>query len=125
MRLVAVYGSLREGLHNHHVLNGADMLDTGEIEGYNMYSLGAYPALVPVDTPTCPIKVEVYEVNEPTFIALDRLEGYPTFYNRDVVDVVCEDGSVMPCWVYYMRRNLADHQQVMNGDWKDFLEKVA
>ena len=124
MRLVAVYGSLRKGLHNHPVLNGADMLDTGTAVGYNMYSLGAYPALVPVDTPTYPIRVEVYEVDEPTFAALDRLEGYPSFYNRDVVDVVCEDGSVMPCWIYYMERNLADHQQVMNGDWKDFLEKV-
>ena len=116
--LVAVYGSLREGLGNHRVIRHDTVRQAdGVIEGvFNMYSLGAFPALSLSDTPT-DIVVEVYEVADAAQAqSLDWLEGYPSFYDRKVVTLA--DGR--ECWVYFIH-DLTQHQGLVNcGDWKVF-----
>jgi gamma-glutamylcyclotransferase (GGCT)/AIG2-like uncharacterized protein YtfP len=84
MTLVAVYGSLRKGFHNHYLLEGSKYIGSCITSpDYKMYSLGSFPAVVAGDSP---ILIELYEVSSETLTALDRLEGVPTFYDKDVIE---------------------------------------
>lgn len=108
---VLVYGSLRNGKHNHGMLYGSKFLEEGTVDGFSMFSLGSFPFITPSEGT---IVVEAYEVDDDTFERLDRLEGYPNFYNRK--DVVMSTG--LRGWIYYMDskyREGAPH--VTSGDW--------
>ena len=118
--LCAVYGSLRAGLGNHRVIERSPRQADGVIEGvFQMYSMygGGFPALTHSNTPDN-IIVEVYEVNDDAQASgLDALEGYPSFYDREVVTLA--DGR--ECWVYFIDNNkngFGDY--IPSGDWKKF-----
>jgi gamma-glutamylcyclotransferase (GGCT)/AIG2-like uncharacterized protein YtfP len=106
--LVAVYGSLRQGLGNHRVIGMAngELVDTGKtVDNYNMYSLGAFPSVsLQHSSHGVPLVVEVYRTDEAGLTGpLDGLEGYPHFYNRTQVDVVLDNsGEVVKAWVYHI-----------------------
>lgn len=115
---VAVYGSLRQGLGNHRLLEHVTRFKKGlTIPEFIMYSLGGFPAIVP--GPGGPVTVEVYEVDASTFRRLDGLEGYPNFYDRKVVEVQVEDGSVQEAWIYFMHEDnhYIGNEVVTSNDW--------
>lgn len=71
---VAVYGSLKSGRGNSHILNGSEFLGTGVLNGFDMYKVcTAFPCILPGGG-NC--VVEVYEVDSDTLDRLDCLEGY-------------------------------------------------
>jgi len=118
--LVAVYGSLRNGLGNHRMLTTAEPYgdDVTEKE-WQMFSLGAYPGIIPGGES---INIEVYKVNDLVFNSLDRLEGYPSFYNRRIINTKFGDA-----WIYFLNRPsyISDNKHfkhVEGGDWVDFIE---
>jgi gamma-glutamylcyclotransferase (GGCT)/AIG2-like uncharacterized protein YtfP len=115
--LVAVYGSLRKGLHNHKSLGDSELIGEGVVKGFGMYSLGSYPALSRHGEKT-PVVVEVYEVNPVTMSRLDNLEGFPEYYTRKLCPVSI-NGESIPAWVYYMDRPLED-EFVKSGDWVEY-----
>ena len=120
IEFVAVYGSLRKKFYNHPVLGESEFITKGTIEGYNLYNLGSYPAIVSVDNPVSPVTVEVYKVNsEDTMQDLDWLEGYPSHYNRRLETVSTEEGS-RRAWVYY-QTDIPDRPLVVSGDWEETL----
>lgn len=117
--LVAVYGSLRHGLGNHRLLQGAVRQEDGKVakDTFKMYSLGGFPGLVKDKGPE--ITVEIYELDtEQRIQSLDRLEGYPNFYDREVVTLL--DGR--KCWIYFLisGRDNRSYAEVTNGDWKSY-----
>lgn len=118
MSKVAVYGSLRKGMGNHGLLVavGAVLVSTERAPGFNMVSLGGYPA---VYESVGDITIEVYDVahnEEESMRRLDRLEGFPTFYNRKLIDT-----SQGPAWIYFMpEEQLAHRRAVPNGDWVEY-----
>jgi len=111
--LVAVYGSLRKGLHNHRLLANARCLGIDYIPNFNMFSMGSFPFLKPVETLAL-TTVEVYNASPEEFRNLDRLEGYPSFYDRKQVPTTY--GSA---WVYFIDRPNTTHQLITSGDWKE------
>jgi gamma-glutamylcyclotransferase (GGCT)/AIG2-like uncharacterized protein YtfP len=115
--LVAVYGTLRAGCGNHRVIEGAIRQEDGVVAGlFEMFSLGGFPALTHSDTPH-DIVVEVYEVNNEAHAqGLDWLEGYPTFYDREVVTLV--DGR--KCWSYFIDPLDRKQTPIPSGDWVKF-----
>ena len=78
-------------------------------------------------------EVSVVEIIEPIEAAhglvrnrLDQLEGYPTFYDRFIVDVETSAGTVK-CWMYVPASNhdeLARMQQVTDNDWTKHCDLV-
>jgi len=112
-KLVIVYGSLREGMGNHRVLGGAKKMGQFTIpEGvYYMVSLGGFPGLIP-HRGGSEIVAEVYSCNEEQYQAVEWLEGYPNFYDREKIDTPWGEGEV-----YTLDDSYADHKQVFNGDW--------
>lgn len=118
MRKVAVYGSLRKGLHNHSVLGDSKQLGEDELEGFSMYSLGCYPYVRP-DGSDKTIKVEIYEVNDATSDRLDILEGYreggDSYYDRKEVET-----SLGTAWIYFIDEDPCGSPEVHGGDWKEY-----
>ena len=117
-QLVMVYGSLREGLHNHHLLKDSESIAHVTIPtGYRMVSLGGFPAVLRA-TPDreTPIVAEIYKVSPQTLLVLDSLEGHPDWYKRE--KVVTEHGNA---WIYVMPPGgYEDNRPVPEGDWLDY-----
>ena len=111
MHTVACYGSLKRNFHNHPLLAEATFKGTDTLQGWNMYSLGAFPGVTKGDNS---IHVEVFEVTEEELSRLDSLEGYPSFYNRKQVDTA--HGKA---WIYYLNnpQRYEDRELVEGGKW--------
>ena len=108
MNKVAVYGSLRQRMGNHRLLTNSTFLGTTVVEGWDMYDLGAFPTIVHGELP---LTAEVYEVTDSVFASLDRLEGFPSFYDRSSIPT--EYGQA---WIYHFHE-APNAPQVYSGDW--------
>ena len=120
---VAVYGSLRKGLHNYkYHLGNSEYLGIFEsLPIYNMISLGGYPGIAKGGNTT--ITMEVYEVTPKVLRGLDRLEGYTAngannHYDRETI--ITPYGKAL----VYLYKDLKKTKgnRVNSGDWKEFLK---
>jgi len=112
--LVMVYGSLKKNFHNHHLLHTSELLgEQKTAEEYTMYGLGGFPAIK--EGGSTSICGEVYKVDDPTFKRLDRLEGYPHFYNRKEIET-----SYGTAWIYYIKDadSLKSNKVIESGIWE-------
>lgn len=116
---VFVYGSLRKGHGNHAVLDhdSVSFDCNAEINGFAMYSLGAFPGCVAVNS-NQPVYGEVYTVDDDNvWQALDALEGHPSFYERHVVTTRKGDDV----WIYLLdHATVKGREEVKGGDWNEF-----
>ena len=117
-KLVAVYGTLKENFHNHAVLGGSEKVYQGELAGWEMYSVGAFPACI---RGRGNILIEVYEVtDQAVMVGLDRLEGYhvdeprSSMYIRETVHV---DGLNQDAYIYVWNSDVEGYPRVFNGVW--------
>jgi gamma-glutamylaminecyclotransferase len=91
-----VYGSLKRGFSNERFLRGAAFECAARTaQGYRLYRVGGYPALVVAEGPG--IFGEVYRVTEAHLAALDAFEGVPDLYQRAVIQL--EDGALVEAFV--------------------------
>lgn len=116
MYRVAVYGTLRQHCSNHDLMSTASYLGTTWLTGLAMYDLGFCPAARFV--PDSSIEAEIYDVDAPTFAALDRLEGCDinnqaaSFYYRYQLD-----SDYGPVWVYIYQSAMSDDTRLDSGVW--------
>lgn len=97
--LVFVYGSLKRGCGNHHVLGSSvKVADAVTLGRYSMRS-GGFPVVLK-SNPNGRVTGEVYRVGEEILERLDRLEGNGAFYLREMVDLELADGSFASAWMY-------------------------
>ena len=63
------------------------------------------------------VRGEVYDVDAATLAALDRLEGYPGFYDREPVEL---HGEVAGEALAYLlpRERVSERPEIPHGDWK-------
>ena len=111
MKLFA-YGTLRKNFSNNYILatENAKFLEDDAIENFKMISMQAFPALVKVESGL--VQGEVYEISDNCLKYCDRLEGYPNFYQREIVKT--KNGHDV--WVYYL-------PFIEEGDWKTYYDK--
>lgn len=112
--IVAVYGSLRKGLHNHHLLKQADYLGMDYVPNFDMFSMGGFPYLKPSSTDKV-TTIEVYSVTDSEFARLDCLEGYPHFYDRKKISTKYGDA-----WIYFIDNPNPSQLEVTSRDWKTY-----
>lgn len=113
--LVFVYGTLRSGHSNHHLLKDAYCYGTGSTEaGYAMYLISGYPYVTSSEA-RYPIVGEMYAVDDDTLKTLDRMEGHPRYYERRETTVIV-DGNRHIAWMYFR-----DPQGMLmqNGDYNE------
>ena len=110
---IAVYGTLRRGEGNwSYFLKGRSAyLKTAVISGFRMVTNGAYPYAIEFEGN---ITVDLFEIDEDTLERLDYLEGYPSHYNRKLIDVGDDQA-----WIYYTENKefLKRYAEVPSGDW--------
>ena len=110
-RKVFVYGTLMKGETNHDFLQNATFLDKTVIEGYDMYNVGWYPAII--DGEGLAIG-EAYSVPVEDMASIDSLEGEGSLYEKRCVRITvngvpdfafvyvylddCSDLSKIPSW---------------------------
>jgi gamma-glutamylcyclotransferase (GGCT)/AIG2-like uncharacterized protein YtfP len=112
--IVAVYGSLKQGFGNHLYLQDAKYLSDAKIVGWDMYSFGPFPMVVPGDGT---VAVELYEVDKHTMQGLDGLEGFPRFYNRMIVETQAPWCPV-EAWLYFGSADQVEQMpRVSSGVW--------
>lgn len=103
---IFVYGSLKKGFHNHHILDKADFLGKGEtVERYPMFEVEKeeYPYLLDIFHYGAEnIVGEVYEVDEKLLKRIDYFEGVPEYYFRKTIQIKLE-GLVVDAEVYFFK----------------------
>ncbi|MGQ9921817.1 MAG: gamma-glutamylcyclotransferase family protein [Desulfobacca sp.] len=98
--LVFVYGTLRQGLPNHHFLTAARALGSARTkERYALYVAGV-PKVVAAEA-ISQIQGELYLVDNYTLAMLDDLEDHPFTYRRQQVPVIMADGAETLAWLYF------------------------
>lgn len=113
---VLVYGSLREKMYNHRLIEriGKKLIANNIIiDGYTMKDLGAFPGLIKGDNK---ILCELYETTKDDIEkSFDRLEGYDrfnpkrSFYIREYVDlpnkIKVDDKEISKAYIYSLNQN--------------------
>lgn len=97
--LVAAYGTLREGYGNNRLIPEGCHIGLGKtVEKYTMTSSG-----IPFVSkkPTTQIVVDVYSIDEDTLKRLDRLEGHPDWYKREIIPILMNTSKVVNAWLYF------------------------
>lgn len=112
-QLVFVYGTLRRGEANQHLLRAARCLGRHKTEPrYTMFSLGAWPAIT--DGGNTAIVGDVFRVDTPTVAMLDEFENHPNEYVRRRIETPFGNA-----WVYIYRQTPTAAVVVPSGDWCD------
>lgn len=89
-----VYGTLRDGEKNHHMLEGAEFLGNKVLPGF-VRTEGAGPAIIPGDKDDH-VKGELYQVGPEALEKIDEYEGDE--YPREIAFL--EDESEVNVYVY-------------------------
>lgn len=116
--LVAVYGTLRSGYGNNHLLYGSDLLDSGyTVEKLRMTCQGIPYVLSGEHEDGNNLKVEVYNVPDSDMADLDRLEGHPDWYVREKTKVHLDCGITVDAWLYF---NNSFDDNTYYADYQDY-----
>ncbi|MCO7263387.1 gamma-glutamylcyclotransferase family protein [Dickeya zeae] len=108
MRII-VYGSLRRKQGNSHWMTNAQWLGDHQLEGYELYDLGHYPAAVAGEGE---IYCEVYRISSSILTELDELKRGGGAYQRELI--ATPYGSA---WIYLYQRPVTDLRRIVSGDW--------
>jgi gamma-glutamylaminecyclotransferase len=112
--LVFVYGTLLTGEANHGLLARARLIAaTRTPPAFALYDLGAFPGLVAGGSTS--VVGELYEIDDATFAALDHLEDYPRYYQRQ--QIALDNGAT--AWTYLLSpAQVAEGSVIRSGDWR-------
>jgi gamma-glutamylaminecyclotransferase len=112
--LVFVYGTLLSGEANHGLLARARLVAATRTQAeFALYDLGAFPGLVAGGGDV--VTGELYEIDDATFAALDDLEDYPRYYQRQ--QILLANGAT--AWTYLLSpAQVAEGAVIPSGDWR-------
>lgn len=123
--VVCVYGTLRRGLHNHDLLDGAEFVAEGWLRGYAMFRFSSIP--VAYESIDESIYVEAYRVDSETLARIDELENHPRMYRRTrvMVSLRLSDAALIevPGWIYLdggVFGYREDRPRIESGDFKEW-----
>lgn len=75
------------------------MIDTGVLRGYELQFKVHCDV---VKNPNSVVGGVLWEITPRGLAKLDAREGYPHYYDRDVMWIQAKDGQTLKAWVYYM-----------------------
>lgn len=87
-----------------------------------LFDLGPYPAATPSVVPGEWIHGDLYDIDAATLAALDAYEGdespQPSYFGRQIGDVVRADGATTSAWIYWFHGPLPDAaRRIESGDY--------
>ncbi|CAH1735565.1 unnamed protein product [Chironomus riparius] len=107
---VFVYGTLKSGQPNHFLMqdvkNGMAKFIARAVttEKFPLVVATRYniPFLLNKPGTGNYINGEIYEVDQQMFEVLDKLEDYPTWYDREILEMSTTDQKIS-CWIYMLK----------------------
>lgn len=89
---VFCYGTLKRGIHNHHLLSTAEFVgEAYTLDTFKMYHVG-FPVIRFSDHPDAKaVFGEVYDVDDDTLKKPDRLENESVMYDRKQINITLSD----------------------------------
>jgi gamma-glutamylaminecyclotransferase len=118
MPLIFVYGTLKRGESNNHVIGSQKFCGAAQTKaGYVLYTLDGYPGMVADPAGLEPIRGEVWSVDDACLVCLDALEGTDQgLYARLPVALQApfSDSAVE---AYYYRQSVQGRTRA-RSDWK-------
>ena len=120
MTLIFTYGTLMKGCSNHRLLEHSSFVGKAISEPvFTMLHLGGFPGII--RSGETAITGEVYEVDTATLKRLDRLEGHPSFYERQSLTATLEDGPIVDVEGYVLPDDWLGRAGtiVANGIWRE------
>lgn len=123
--IMALYGSLREGLHNSRrfdLQNMSEFLGTTNLKGYALYSLGPYPGVYPSEGSCVVAEVRRFSGKQQLEVAksIDYMELFGG-YHREYVDL--EIGEQMLRGFIYVYDEKPESEKIEHGDWARYLKE--
>ena len=104
-RLYVAYGSNLNKRQMSYRCPGAKVITTGIIENHRLVyrgsKTGAYATIIPCEGES--VQVAIWQINKTHEIALDRYEGFPSFYYKKMINVKAFNGYNFEAMVYIMR----------------------
>ena len=116
--VVAVYGTLKKGYNNYsNYLTKSRYVGKGETKDKYPLVVEGLPYLVNRKGIGHNVDVDVFKVSDQVLGNLDRLEGHPQWYKREMIDIKLPDGSMISCWVYFNPIGI-DHHTELHKSYK-------
>lgn len=114
---VFVYGTLKQGLSNHHFLRTSEFIGSATLQGYQLHAVTpSYPGIVPATRGRNSIVCgEIYRVDTACMRRLDRLEDNGRMYLRQELPITLNDGSVVTAWVYLWNLPIIPSMTAIDG----------
>ena len=113
-----VYGTLMSGERNHRFCQNAVNITPCAVTG-TLYDTGCgFPAFQPEGDNT--VAAELIEIPFEDWEAVDRLEGYPRLYDRQIFPAKLADGTEISGWIYIMHTLPPMAKVIPGGDWKEY-----
>ena len=113
-----VYGTLLSGERNHHFCRNAVSITPCAVTG-TLYDTGCgFPAFQPEGDGV--VKAELIEIPLADWVAVDRLEGYPRLYDRQLFPAKLADGTEVSGWIYIMHTLPPMATVIECGSWKEY-----
>lgn len=125
--IIALYGSLRDGLYNSRRLNlqnRSEFLGITKVRGYALYSLGPYPGVYPSEDSYVIAEVRRFSGKEQLEVArtIDYMELYGG-YHREYVDLGIGEQKFRG--FIYVYDEKPESERINHGDWARYLrEKI-
>ena len=112
-----VYGTLMSGERNHCFCRSAVSIIPCTVTG-TLYDTGCgFPAFQSEGNTT--VNAELIELPIADWAAVDRLEGYPRLYDRQLFTCTLSDGTTDTGWIYIMNNLPPMAKVIKSGDWKE------
>ena len=113
-----VYGTLMSGERNHRFCRNAVSITPCTVTG-TLYDTGyGFPVFMPKENTT--VKAELIEIPLADWADIDRLEGYPRLYDRQLLQATLADGSEATGWIYIMNTLPEGARVIESGSWKEY-----
>jgi gamma-glutamylaminecyclotransferase len=111
--ILFLYGTLKRGEKSHRLLAGQRFVGEATTEPrYRLYDLGPYPGLV-ADVAGVAVAGELWDVDAAGLAELDRFEGVPDLFVRELVAV---RGTAGPVEAYLYARPVPSGAR-SGGSW--------
>jgi len=117
MKYILVFGSLRRNSkrgYNFNRFGGQTYLKNVELCGFEMYDLGAYPAICPGKGK---IQCELHSIEDGPLEAIRVMEKGAGYKEKELI-VVNHTRNVVESSIFYMDKSrLINYPKVETGDW--------
>lgn len=126
MKHIFVYGTLKQGMKNHHILNRMKAIYIAEVETtktFPMFDLGnSFPYLQDKPGIGSIIQGQLFMIDDEYEKDLDYFEGVPTLYKKGKIDIEVENLKYSDINCYFISDELSDDE--LNAvdfleDWQD------